>query len=85
MLETLVTKVDSLEQGQAAMQADIADLKQGQTVTNARLDRLDVKTDRLETKIDEGLAFAKATVDYLGHDVASIEERLLEHIDAPMH
>ena len=74
-----------LEVRQARLEGSQARLEDGQVRLEARQAKLEANQTRLEAKVDEGLAFAKATVDYLGHDVAAIEQRLLDHIDAPIH
>jgi len=68
---SLKDDVASLKDDVVSMKADIADLKHGQV--------------RLEAKIDEGLEFARANVNYLAKDVEILEGRLTEHVQAPMH
>jgi len=75
MLETLTTTVTN-------MQSDIKDLKQGQQETNQRLDKLQVKIDRIEAqqKIDtNSIDFILVTVKDMKNDFKEIDTKTTEN------
>lgn len=72
LLETLVTKVDGLEQGQAAMQADITELKQD--VSILKTDVTVLKNDVAVLKDD--VSDIKVSLREAWRDIELLDKRI---------
>ena len=70
MKDELVPVNDRLDN----MQADIADLKQGQSVTNARLDKVDARLDKVDARLDS----MQTDITNLKQNVDTISERIIK-------
>jgi len=72
ILETLVIKVDKLEQNQTRMQSDVKDIKQSQSM----LERGQIKLEQGQFKLEQGQAGLEQDVAEIKADVKDVKAQL---------
>ena len=72
MLETLVTKVSSIEEGQARLEKRQTKLEEGQS----RLEEGQARLEKRQTKLEQGQAETNQRIDKIEMDVAYVKENL---------
>lgn len=72
ILKQILSKLDSLEQGQAATNSRLESLEQGQAATNSRLESL----EQGQTELQKGLSAANSRLESLEQGQAELQEGL---------
>ena len=62
-IKSINHRLDTLEEGQNAMRADIEDLKEGQKAIRRDVARVDRKLDRLSADVGDTLVYVTENVD----------------------